>query len=534
MKNYKSLLLLISTIGTSYFFYKLFNIYKKNNKKREHVIKLLEEIKSSTNKSVFFPKLIIPSSEENNLKKIFKFPNKKNNPVILTPDFGNSRLFFKWKSEDKKYLYKPIEKDWEKLWLNIEALSPNISNADDWREKIKVNYDSKSDEKFLNNKNINVTPWRKSNYTKKGNFKCTKDFGYVECVDKLLTLSGSQTYEAQIFHTLINFLKEKGYSNGLNMFGTSYDFRRITSPIHMDIYFKMFKDLIEYSYEKNKKSAVIISHGLGCNLTLLFFNYYLSKNLEEKESQKWKNKHIKLWIPINGAFGGIPQSVRLSMSGGNEGLGIKCFTYGCNEWYWNIEKMMSGLLWSFPDSNIFQGLNVIKHNNKNYRVNDYVEFLKLCGNNDAIKAINETILPIKKFSLLQPRVKTHVILGKSYKTEIMYNYIKENDEKFFQRKYKPLKIYEQLFYKNLKMNEIQKILLKNTKNNERIGNGTAPFLSLRTPLLWKKDSMYPNLDKNTKKYLPVSITTLVGKKMTHQNILNQNLFLNKINNILEL
>ena len=229
MKNYKSVVLLLSAIGTSYFFYSIYKIYKKNSEKKEQVIKLLKEIKCSTNKSVLFPKLRIPE-DKSELKDLFLFPNKKLNPIILIPDFGESKLYFKWKTEDKKYLYKPIEKNWEKLWLSMCALSPNIPGANNWKENMSITYDSKSEEKFLDNENINVTSWRKLNYNKNGKFRCTKDFGYLEGVDKLFTISGSQNYEAYIFHTLINFFKKKGYKDGINIFGTSYDFRKITSP----------------------------------------------------------------------------------------------------------------------------------------------------------------------------------------------------------------------------------------------------------------------------------------------------------------
>ena len=310
---------------------------------------------------------------------------------------------------------------------------------------------------------------------------------------------------------------------------------KYTSPVYMETYFKLFKDLIEYSYKKNDKKVFLITHGLGCNLTLLFFNYYLDKNIGKDESQKWKNTHIKSWIPVNGSFSGIPRSIKTCISGGDEGLGIRCSAYGCNEWYWEIEKMMSGLLWSFPDSNVFQNLNIITHEGKRYQLNDYKEYLLLCGNEKAIKAIDETILPIKKYSLFPPLVKTHAIIGKSRNTEIMYEYVCD-DEKgdTFQNKYKPMKINEDVFYKNLKMNEIQKKLLNDTQHENMIGNGLVPYISLRTPSLWKSNGLYPNIDRISKKYLPVNITTLVGKNMGHKSMLNQQQFLDKILEIVKI
>ena len=39
-----------------------------------------------------------------------------------------------------------------------------------------------------------------------------------------------------------------------------------------------------------------------------------------------------------------------------------------------------------------------------------------------------------------------------------------------------------------------------------IGNGLTPFISLRTPYIWKRKGLYPNIDKIREKYLPISIT----------------------------
>ena len=89
--------------------------------------------------------------------------------------------------------------------------------------------------------------------------------------------------------------------------------------------------------------------------------------------------------------------------------------------------------------------------------------------------------------------------------------------------------YENMFYKNLtKTNTIHKQLLKGMNLETDIGDGIVPMISLRIPVLWTKNGLYPNLDKLSKIYKPVEITVLRGKQMTHQNIINETKFLKTI------
>ena len=77
-------------------------------------------------------------------------------------------------------------------------------------------------------------------------------------------------------------------------------------------FFADLKNLIEETYKKNGQEAImLISHSLGCPLTLRFLN---------KQPQEWKDKYIKAWVTIAGAWGGAAKLWRLFASGTNLGF----------------------------------------------------------------------------------------------------------------------------------------------------------------------------------------------------------------------
>ena len=189
------------------------------------------------------------------------------------------------------------ESSWNNMWISYEGLAPNIFGAECWKYRIKTDF---KDGQFCDTENVESTAWRKENYNK-GSDKLilTDDFGGVEGVDTLLSLAGYCPSQAYMFHNIIKILEKIGYKVKENLFGAPYDFRKILNEEYLDLYFKMLKDLIELSSEKNKKPAIIFSHSLGGPIFSLFINHYLHKIMSSDEVQIWKKENIKSFIPTN-------------------------------------------------------------------------------------------------------------------------------------------------------------------------------------------------------------------------------------------
>ena len=266
--------------------------------------KILQETKGSFNERLLFPpiiKLTNISSPRIRIQTII--------PIILIPDLGGSKLY----------------QDGIQVWGSTKALHPNNPFAEKWKKR------------FIKSKKISAT--RFPNYIQ-DKFRLTTDFGGIYGIDIINKIGSSISYS---FHPLIKMLQQK-YTVKQNLFGAPYDFRNITS--NRDEYFRKLKDLIEYSFKLNKKSCIIVGHGLGGILCNLFLTYYLPHKVWN--SKAWKEKYIHLFIPIASPFLGNPLVHEALTIGTNEGIGLSSLTYNTCTWYKEILQNTDGLSLMLP------------------------------------------------------------------------------------------------------------------------------------------------------------------------------------------
>ena len=513
--------------------------YREDNENshtsKELANNLLKHTKGLYHGSILLPSFSNQEVNKTNLEFFFKkmgdIQLEEINPIILIPGLGGSKIYGKWEytEEQKEFLEKEYgdcgkicrikESSWNTMWISYESLAPNIFGAECWKYRILTNF---KDNKFINTEGVQSTTWRKENYDKDGNLILTDDFGGVEGVNTLLSLDGYCPSAAYMFHNIIKILEKYGYKVKENLFGAPYDFRQILNDEYLDLYCKMLKDLIELSKKKNNgKPAIIFTHSLGGPIFSLFLNYYLPKIMPEDDVNIWKKNFIKLAIPVNAPFGGSPKALRTAISGDNEGLGLLCLTYGCNDWYWDIEKLVAGVLFMFPNEEIFGTSNLVKIDENEYNLDKVTEILDIAGNTDAKNAI-QMISRYKKYLLKPLGIKTHIICGKYTQnytrgggTEMTFDYkITNPAQKTFQKQYENPNISgEVLFYQDLIDNgdftSLQSEIRDNVSVDEMMGDGTVPFLSLRIPILWQKSGE------------DVTMHTLEGSKMDHKGILDQ-------------
>ena len=68
-------------------------------------------------------------------------------------------------------------------------------------------------------------------------------------------------------------------------------------------YFNNLKALAEVMYNTNNGAPVaLVVHSMGGPMSLYFLN--------EVVTQEWKDKYIKVYIPLSGAFGGASETIR--------------------------------------------------------------------------------------------------------------------------------------------------------------------------------------------------------------------------------
>ena len=86
--------------------------------------------------------------------------------------------------------------------------------------------------------------------------------------------------------------------------------------------------------------------------------------LNEVVTHEWKNKYIKVYIPLSGAWAGASESLEAVVSGG---FPITLFSNSLR----GIERSLQSLYWLAPRAEIYQNQVLVRTPNANYTANDY-------------------------------------------------------------------------------------------------------------------------------------------------------------------
>jgi hypothetical protein len=498
---------------------------------------------------------ILVDEERNNnttnfgILKLINLEVKKSlNPVIIIPGLGGSVIYNKWNydqtniNELKKEagFYEHVcEKShvYEQLWVNIQGALPNIFGASCWRYRMEPQYD-KSKGGFINKNNIETNTWIQKPISK-NILNLSDEFGGIKGVNILLELGPFKPKMGYMFYYIINDLIKNGYEEKKTLFGAPYDFRRISSKYYSDEYFSALKMMIEHSYTiNNNQKVILLTHSLGCSVTKRFLSEYIpiffNNNLQK--IKEWKDKYIKIWIPINPPFGGSPKAFRTSLSGDDEGMGAICKIYGgCNYWYHLLERNLSGLVWMLPHKNIYSNYDIFTQKNvKNTKspvedISYLKEITKKAGSENVGIAYEDEIIEINETTYNPPMVNISVIVGVMAPTEMSYIYqseLKPDNPDPIQINTED-KVYDKLRKNTNKMqNEILN-LNEDVRNSSYMkGDGTVPWLGLHVSKIWLNNTS----EKNNKYYgvrgsFPngnyyTNIQEFVGPEMEHKDIVN--------------
>lgn len=453
-------------------------------------------------------------------------------PVLLIPGLGGSRL----------YASKKGEKRWKRCWVTWAGMFPEIGKrANKWRQDMSITYNSDTS-RFEDADNVDITAWRKPNYDRSGRFRLTPDFGGVEGCSNLMKARIHLTWQ---FQGVINWMRkelhyrsmEDGGPNLTSLFGSTYDFRRITDPEYWQSFCAQMKDLIEYIVHLRKQPVRIVSHSLGSVALLAFLTRYLPSILVPNAVAAWKQRYIHEWMSINGSFGGSSKALRSAVSGDSHGMAILC-KKSCNSWYQPLSKQMSAVLWMLPHPLIFQGPPVISiSNQRTYCASksDISTLFKHLGNKGAIDAYEDTLPPL--LTLDPPDVKVLAVVcttpsdSESVSTplQLMYRVSNKYDE-YAESPFSAIhnvhekcerQFYEQLWGSNYSPTSIQNCLRGDCDIKDMRGDGTVPYISLMVPRLWMPGAVSPNRQT-------VRIARFNTEKLGHTSVLFDEAFMRQV------
>eukprot|EP00917_Polyrhabdina_sp_WS-2016_P011917 GHVP01026202.1.p1 GENE.GHVP01026202.1~~GHVP01026202.1.p1 ORF type:complete len:285 (+),score=30.62 GHVP01026202.1:443-1297(+) len=210
-------------------------------------------------------------------------------PVVLIPGIAGSGLIMNAKNATVPLCDGPQTIEGIRSWFSVTALMPPASHQACWASLMELQWSLK-EKVYHDVPNVHVMP---------------ADFGTVAGIDFLDYVEGFGVGASAYFADIISAFKEAGYEEGVDLFGSGYDWRY--PPWQLHDYFAWLKHTIETSTYINSEKPVVISHSLGA----LAFQYFLNFKVDEF----WKSRFIDSHIAIAPATGGSFKAIRAILSG---------------------------------------------------------------------------------------------------------------------------------------------------------------------------------------------------------------------------
>ncbi|XP_053213978.1 phospholipase A2 group XV-like [Panonychus citri] len=281
-------------------------------------------------------------NENDNQPKPNSILDLPKSPIILVPGDGGSQLDAKVdKPSVVHYICQQKTSEYFTLWLSLADLVPYV--IDCWVDNMRLIYD----------------PITRTTSSPPGVTIKVPGFGNTSTVEYV---DPSQVSIAGYFNVLVAEMVKNGYKRGVNIRGAPYDFRK--SPLELDSFYVNFKSLIEETYEINgQRKVIVICHSLGCPTMLYFFN---------RQKFYWKDKYVKSFVTLAGAWGGAVKALKAYTSGDNFGvLTVTALTIRKEE---RTFPSLAYLLPSYhfwPDSEVLVSTGV-----KNYTIGEFGQFFR--------------------------------------------------------------------------------------------------------------------------------------------------------------
>ena len=138
--------------------------------------------------------------------------------------------------------------------------------------------------------------------------------------------------------------------------------------------------------------------------------------LNEVVTQEWKDKYIKVYIPLSGAFGGASETIESVVSGRLPSFSVLHF-----EALLTLQRSLQSLYWLMPRAEIFENQILVQTPTTNYTALDYQQMFTTFAN----YPLGWTkYMPTSSINAgyMYPGVPTHCFYGSDVPTPLTYVY----------------------------------------------------------------------------------------------------------------
>ena len=277
-------------------------------------------------------------------------------PVILIPGLLGSRLEVKLnRTSTVNWLCKRHTDGFEPIWATASSILPLF--VDCLVDNMKLFYD----------------PLTGHAKPREGVIIRPEEFGSTQSVSSVMHNVPNDSINQ--FRLLISKLEQLGYQENVNIFGAPFDWR--LSPFDNPSFASQLKELIDSIKRKTGKPVVIISFSLG-GLYALDFLY--------KQTQQWKDEHIKLLITLSTPWLGSINAVDSLLRGYH--ISMLSDVYGETKFIGNA-RSYSSVMAMMPHEVGFKQ-NFVEVGDEQYRTNNYTDLFKKIGLNSLPQQIEDS------------------------------------------------------------------------------------------------------------------------------------------------
>lgn len=211
-------------------------------------------------------------------------------PIILVPGIGGGQLRMKLDHYIKQHFWCFSNTDWFDFWISLTYLQPE--NIDCANDQFTLRFDN-STGMYSNTSGVYI--------------HVVEGLAGIEYLDNSISATA-------YFHDMIVYLVNGGYTKDVNLQAASYDWRLGSDALSQVGYFKSLQQQIENSVAANGERVLLVSHSLGCLVSLAFFSVM---------NETWIANHLKAWYPLAPPFGGSAEMSESIVSG---------YTFGIPDW----------------------------------------------------------------------------------------------------------------------------------------------------------------------------------------------------------
>ena len=206
-----------------------------------------------------------------------------NRPVVLLPGLYGSSLTATYEKGYAKHWYCPKTQDHDIFWFNYKYVIPPTYNC--LFEMLEGYYDEAND-KVTSPPGLTVD---------------VPDWGGEEGIAYVDSAGILGMHFIESFHSMLEYLKEKGYTVKKDVFGAPYDWRLAMVGLEDDLFPKL-KALIEEASSLNEnQKVVVLGYSCGGIVIQRFFANYVDA--------AWKQQYIQKAIFLAPAFAGSPMTI---------------------------------------------------------------------------------------------------------------------------------------------------------------------------------------------------------------------------------